>query len=152
MMTRAEQRRLAVLQGAADGLSEEEIATRDGIPLPRVYAILQAQEAVPYHLPDKPKDKPKTPRARKREISAPLPMRTTGPGRAPQPGAVRNPRGYNGREPAKCGTPSGYTKHLRAKQTPCDECRESMRAPSAEKRKRAKERRQSTAEQGIVES
>lgn len=29
------------------------------------------------------------------------------------------------RPPAKCGTDSGYTKHLRNKQEPCAECREA---------------------------
>lgn len=29
------------------------------------------------------------------------------------------------RPPAKCGTDSGYTKHLRNKQEPCGECREA---------------------------
>lgn len=37
-------------------------------------------------------------------------------------------RGGPGRPPAKCGTPSGYRRHLKRKETPCQPCRDANTA------------------------
>ena len=40
-------------------------------------------------------------------------------------GRVWSRRGGPGRPPAKCGTPPGYRRHLKHKETPCQPCRDA---------------------------
>ncbi len=101
------------------GLPEADIAAELGLPAARVRLILDRLTLNPSPAPDNP-------------------ARLIGPGKiagdssrtvpaAPPQQPVRNPRpGW-----AACGTPSGWNRHRRAGQTPCEPCTAAASQASA---------------------